>query len=386
MEGEFCRSSSTTERKESMAESERLMVNPNEADVETLSELPGVGPEMAQRIIDARPYERAEDLTRVEGIDPDTVARLQSHLTFNGGEDSGEAAETEGEAEAVEVKAAEAEETYEVPPSPEEAAREPYEFSGVEEKETEAPPSALEEVEELETPLEPVLEVPEEAEAEQPPVGVQTALGAEVEEPEAEAAEEAPEAEEEEEERAEAVPAMAREEPQPARRGWVLWTVAGSALLVLILSLGVNLGILASINAGRLQFASPAEVGEVRVRVDGLNERASELSQEVQGLRTRLDNVEAFGGRIDSLEGTTQELGTELEDTASEVQSLSTELNALDQELNGLNQELATLNQEVAGVQDEVQTLQDQTARTQSFFDGLRTLLDDLFVTDGGEQ
>jgi chromosome segregation ATPase len=182
------------------------------------------------------------------------------------------------------------------------------------------------------------------------------------------------------------MPVRAAEEPQPARRSWVLWTVAGSALLVLILSLGLNLAILASINNGQLEFASPAEVGEVRVRVDGLDARADELSQEVQGLRTRLDNVEAFGGRIDELEGSTGQLSTELENTASEVQGLSTEISDIGQELGSLSQDLTTLNEEVAGVQGEVQTLQEETARTQSFFDGLRTLLDELFMPEGGAQ
>jgi chromosome segregation ATPase len=162
--------------------------------------------------------------------------------------------------------------------------------------------------------------------------------------------------------------------------------VAASALLALIVSLGLNLAILASINNGRLQFASPAEVGEVRVRVDGLDARAAELGQEVQGLRTRLDNVEAFGGRIDALEGSTDQLSAELENTASEVQGLATEISDIGQELSSLSQDLTTLNEEVAGVQSEVQTLQEETARTQSFFDGLRNLLDELFVPGGGDQ
>jgi DNA uptake protein ComE-like DNA-binding protein len=65
----------TMEREESMAENERRTIDPNAADVKTLSELPGIGPEMAQRIIDARPFERAEDLTKVQGIGPTVLAR-----------------------------------------------------------------------------------------------------------------------------------------------------------------------------------------------------------------------------------------------------------------------------------------------------------------------
>ncbi len=359
-----------------MAENERRTINPNDADVETLSKLPGIGPEMAQRIIDARPYQRADDLTKVQGIGPAVLAQLREQLAFNGSDGEDDDGPDEG-AEVIEAKASEPQETYEVTPSPDQAASEPVEPGEAEEETTEAPPSALEALSELETPLEPVLQPPEEPEATEPPVGAQAAFGTEAEE--AEGAEEAEVAEP-----TEGMPAREAGGPPPARRSWVLWTVAGSALLVLILSLGLNLGILASINNGRLQFASPAELGEVRVRVNGLDARADELGREVQGLRTRLDNVEAFGGRIDALEGSTQQLGAELEDTASEVQELSTEVSDLSQELSSLSQELAALDKEVAGVQGEVQILQEQTARTQSFFDGLRTLLDELFVPEGG--
>lgn len=365
-----------------MAENERRTINPNIADVETLSALPGIGREMAKRIIDARPYRHAEDLRKVQGIGPTVLARLQSELTFNGSEDD-EGGSTE-EAEVVEAKVPEAEDTHEMPPPPEQAAQEPVESREAEGEVAEAPPGAPE------TPPEPVTQPSEEPEAAEPPVGAQTALGEEVEEAEesegAESTEAMPVEAAEEAELAETTPGRAVEEPQPVRRGWVLWVVAGSALLILILSLGLNLGILASINNGGLQFASPAELGEVRVRVDGLNARADELGQEVQGLRARLDNVEAFGGRIDALEGSTEQLGAELEDTASEVQGLSTEVSSIGQELDSLGQDLAALDQEIAGVQDEVQTLQEQTARTESFFEGLQSLLDELFTAPGGEQ
>ena len=160
--------------------------------------------------------------------------------------------------------------------------------------------------------------------------------------------------------------------------------MVGSALLVLVLSVALSLGMLATINDGRLEFASPAELGALTVRVEGLEWRASELSEEVQGLRARLDNVEAFGGRIDALEESAQELRADLDDTANEMQSLSGEVDDLGQEVKGLGQNLAKLGEEMAGLESEVQALQEQSARTQSFFDGLRNLLDELFVQEGG--
>lgn len=61
-------------------------INVNTADVELLTELPGVGPSRAQAIIDEREangeFESAEDLTRVSGIGASTVEALRDQVSF----------------------------------------------------------------------------------------------------------------------------------------------------------------------------------------------------------------------------------------------------------------------------------------------------------------
>ena len=58
------------------------MVNINTAGVSELDGLPGIGPVLAQRIVDWRtengPFQTAEDLLQVEGIGPATLENLQS--------------------------------------------------------------------------------------------------------------------------------------------------------------------------------------------------------------------------------------------------------------------------------------------------------------------
>ena len=406
-----------------MAENERHIIDPNAAEAEALSELPGIGPVLAQRIIDARPFDRPEDLTRVRGIGPSILARLQPYLAFadpgpaegGGTREPGDSAAlidvaapqtrereaVEGARDAVEAPASpvageeveESEATVDAPTEQPEVAEEgaaaeppvgpplPAEQAEGELPEAEeaglvakapARPSVPEEVEEVATPVEAPLELPREA--------GQAAPGEEQQEVERE--EDTVEGEQAGVEERAVV--ERKGEPRPVRRGWVLWTVVGSALLVLALSVALSLGILATVNGGRLEFASPAELGALAVRVEGLESRASELSEEVQGLRARLDNVEAFGGRIDALEDSAQELRADLDDTANEVQGLSGEVDDLDQEVKGLGQNLAKLGEEMAGLESEVQALQEQSARTQSFFDGLRNLLDELFAQEGG--
>lgn len=49
----------------------------NGADAWTLQQLPGVGPRLAERIMEGRPYHSAEQLRQVAGIGPVTWARLE---------------------------------------------------------------------------------------------------------------------------------------------------------------------------------------------------------------------------------------------------------------------------------------------------------------------
>jgi competence protein ComEA len=67
-----------------LAEGERI--DPNRADVPDLRRLPGVGESVARAVIASReregPFRRPEDLERVRGIGPATVARLSAHLDF----------------------------------------------------------------------------------------------------------------------------------------------------------------------------------------------------------------------------------------------------------------------------------------------------------------
>jgi len=62
-------------------------VNINSADIETLQSLPGIGPSMAQRIIDYRksfgPFRTIEDLTKIKGIGPKTFDKLKKAVTIN---------------------------------------------------------------------------------------------------------------------------------------------------------------------------------------------------------------------------------------------------------------------------------------------------------------
>lgn len=52
-------------------------VNLNSASQAEIESLPGVGPALAGRIIDGRPYRSLEDLDRIKGVGPKMLERLR---------------------------------------------------------------------------------------------------------------------------------------------------------------------------------------------------------------------------------------------------------------------------------------------------------------------
>lgn len=62
-----------------------LQVDPNTAPAAVLEALPRIGPVIAARIIEARPFADLDDLDRrVRGIGPATREGLRPHLRFDG--------------------------------------------------------------------------------------------------------------------------------------------------------------------------------------------------------------------------------------------------------------------------------------------------------------
>jgi len=56
-------------------------ININKDEVETLTQLPGIGQAMAERIVAARPYSSIDELIKVQGINDDLIKKIRSSIT-----------------------------------------------------------------------------------------------------------------------------------------------------------------------------------------------------------------------------------------------------------------------------------------------------------------
>jgi competence protein ComEA len=63
-----------------VAESAGGVINVNSASPTELEALPGIGPSLAQAIIDNRPYASVDELERVPGIGPATLEKLRPYV------------------------------------------------------------------------------------------------------------------------------------------------------------------------------------------------------------------------------------------------------------------------------------------------------------------
>ena len=322
------------------------MVNLNTAGIEDLTSLPGVGPALARRIIAARPFNSLEDLHQVSGVKQSVYERL-APLVFVSApeiETTGMVIEEPAIVEAEVV--AEALQPAEIALDP--PALEPPVLESPAEVISPAIEEALEHI-----PEEPVMLMgaADQLAPKQPaPVPPAAAPAFTSSIPPAKTAPPAP-----------GEQAESRPVPRVVSLNQAVTMAFASGILSCLLSIGLVLGILLLLNGG-LRFVSPGELSSVQLQVGSIESQANNLRQDLQGVRTRLDNLEGLSGRVKAVEQENQELRS-----------------SLDKQLEQLKQ----LNQQIGLLKADIEDLQANTARFQQFLDGLRELLTATGGPDG---
>jgi len=281
-----------------MDQENQLSININSADEETLTELQGVGARLAKRIIDARPFNDIDDLARVRGISEEDVARLRPFLEIEDeAEGAGEAKYTEN---VDEIEGADDGDAIEVDSELEEGAQDESEGGEEAVDDTEivddsTEPIAVMDEESLPEELEPVEEIP----AKQPVA-----------------------------------------QPDYMTRGGACSLILLGAFITFILAVAVTLGILSSINQGRLDYASPADISALQSYTEALIEQTQTLAEDIDGLRTRMDNLESLSSQVSDIE-------TELNIMRAEISELQAQIDENQAEYDELLMQLESINASV---------------------------------------
>jgi competence protein ComEA len=352
-------------------------VNINTATLEELTSVQGIGPGLAKRIIDKRPFSNLDDLTRVSGIGENSLEKLKPVLTDQ---------ETELPADFQSFVDSIRDETK-AEPIINEAAFEDDQALSIEEDH--------EEVSRLDQVIDAAFVEPEpsgshdqekdleedmvEAEVEiiepDPIHGEEVQIGSKISDIEIETPVEASEKVSEVDSgipsetekpvetifKEEVIPHKIDDQTQPEKsssdepisRSQLIWSLIGTAIFSILLTILITLGILSATNGG-LKYATVSEASRLENQITILNDLTSTMQTDMQGIRTRLDALETVAGRVSVLEG--------------RADSMEADLSTIQTTIKEISETLTT-------VQDEILALQESAQKSEDFRSGLLELL-----------
>jgi competence protein ComEA len=324
----------------------QTLVNINTATLDELVAVPGIGPALAKRILDHRPYQEINDLVQVSGIGETSLEDLVPYLTVETeeiqtvnlqiGTDEEFSTEENPPLETVdtEVLPSEDNEIYTNDLEDEEAIMSKNEaipitdeiFYDLPEEEMAKPGSVFEEVDVIEEK-----ELPTEEKSSQPAEEKQTA-----------AAEKKPSEVE-----------KGKDEPEYVTRQQLTWSVIAAVVTSVILTIALTLGILAFMN-GDLRYATWNDAKHLSNQITGLSERSDSLQTEADQMRKRMDAMETVAGRVTVLEETTQTMQDNLTETQTQLESAQKTIAEIQDTMSNIQQRIDDYNNGFLGIYNAI--------------------------------
>jgi DNA repair exonuclease SbcCD ATPase subunit len=163
----------------------------------------------------------------------------------------------------------------------------------------------------------------------------------------------------------EETPAPPVSQPAYVTRGGACGLIFLGGLVTLFLTIIITLGVLSSFNNGRLTFASPYQIAVLETKVENMSAQADILAADIDGLRTRMDNLESLSGQVSDMQVEFDALQEEIVDLQAIVASNQEEYDQLVAEIEVIN--------------EDIDALASQDSRFNSFLEGLQTLMESLF-------
>lgn len=346
---------------------QELKVDINSASVEELINVKGIGPALAEKIINNRPFSSLDDLAKVQGIGTTSLKSIKSNLVIQPQEPNSDfeafvesiRGETKSPVldveEDVSQESFQAEEVVEpestwhsvnmadsdsedlIQEIPGEDNSEPDILEGdvkiLEDNDLEKD-LVFEEHIELEDPEthedSPIHEVIKETKKTTDKEKELDIEGSSVEKPTHEVFHETSKPSEK----------VIEIEKQTSSEDWItrsqlIWSMIGTAVFSIILTALITLGILSATNDG-LRYATVNDAARIENEIALLNDLTTTMKTDIESMKSRLDTLETVAGRVTALETRADDVDNQIEVIQSSIQEISETLLTVQEEIKAL--------------------------------------------------